>query len=94
MVYNFGSADFVESFLMQAGSNFYIMIASSISGVRQNTIWKSDGTATGTVPVKLIGTGNTNTYPPFAAIGSTLYFAGVDAMEKNCGDGTVQEHSE
>jgi len=82
MVYNFTTANFVESFIMPAGNSMYIMIASNSGGIRQNTIWKSDGTAAGTVPVKLVGTGNTNTYPPFAAIGNTLYFAGVDGNGK------------
>jgi ELWxxDGT repeat protein len=82
MVYNFTTANFVESFIMPAGNTLYLMIGSVVGGVRQNTIWKSDGTSAGTVPVKLIGTGNNNIYPPFAAIGNTLYFAGVDGNGK------------
>ncbi len=82
MVYNFTTANFVESFIMPAGNTMYLMIGSVVGGVRQNTIWKSDGTTAGTVPVKLVGTGNTNIYPPFAAIGNTLYFAGVDGSGK------------
>ena len=82
MVYNFTTANFVESYIMPAGNNMYIMIGSIVGGVRQNTIWKSDGSAAGTVPVKFVGTGNTNLYPAFAAIGSTLYFAGADGNGK------------
>jgi len=82
MVYNFTTANFVESYIMPAGNTIYIMIGSVISGVRQNTIWKSDGTTAGTAPVKFIGTGNTNLYPPFASIGNTLYFAGADGNGK------------
>src|SRR6186713_127625 len=82
MVYNFTTANFVEGYIMPAGNNMYIMIGSVVGGVRQNTIWKSDGSAAGTVPVKFVGTGNTNLYPAFAAIGSTLYFAGADGNGK------------
>lgn len=82
MVYDFTTAAFVEGFIMPMDNYMYIMIGSIVGGVRQNTIWKSDGTTAGTAPLKFIGTGNTNLYPPFKVIGSTMYFAGADGNGK------------
>ena len=84
MLMNFGTSQFVESFIMPAGNTMYIMIGA-FTNPRQNTLWKSDGTTTGTVPVKLIGNnipGLGNAYPHNTAIGSTLYFAGLDGNGK------------
>jgi ELWxxDGT repeat protein len=65
----------LASYFMPAGNNFYF-IAYNTSGVE---LWKSDGTTAGTGFLKTIATGfPTNTYPSFANIGSTLYFAAND----------------
>lgn len=79
MLMNFGSDQYLASFLMPAGNNIYAMIVKPGTG---NVLWKSDGTVAGTVSVKTIGTSGNNNYPHNAAIGSTLYFAGLDGNGK------------
>lgn len=80
MIKDFGLSQFVASYYMPAGNNFYIILVTPGTG---NVLWKSDGTESGTQPVKVIsdlpyGPVNNN-YPSFAALGSTLYFTGLDA---------------
>jgi ELWxxDGT repeat protein len=86
IVFDFTIARFVQGYIMPMDNNLYIMIGNDNGGLRENTIWKSDGTMAGTVPLKLIGTNVpgpiNNIYPPFAVIGSTLYFAGLDGNGK------------
>jgi ELWxxDGT repeat protein len=79
MLMNFGTDQYLASFLMPAGNNIYAMIVKPGTG---NVLWKSDGTVAGTVSVKTIGTTGNNNYPHNAAIGSTLYFAGLDGNGK------------
>ena len=79
MLKDFGADHYVASTYMNAGSFFYIMLVQPGTG---NVLWKSDGTAAGTVELKTIGTLGNNNYPAFAAIGNTLYFAGLDGNGK------------
>lgn len=64
----------LTSYIMPAGSNIYFTASNWSNG--NITLFKTDGTPAGTVPVKEISVGfNSNSYPSFAAIGSTLYFS-------------------
>lgn len=81
MVKDFGTGHSVASYYMQAGNAFYIIVVTEGIG---NVLWKSDGTPEGTYALKTIGSmpydqSFNNNYPPFAAIGPTLYFMGLDA---------------
>ena len=79
LVKDFGLNQYVASGYMPAGTLFYLMIVTPGTG---NVLWKSDGTDAGTAAVKTIGTTGNNNYPPNVAIGSTLYFAGLDGNGK------------
>lgn len=76
---DFGLNQYVASGYMPAGTLFYLMIVTPGTG---NVLWKTDGTAAGTEVVKTIGTTGNNNYPQNVAIGSTLYFAGLDGNGK------------
>lgn len=64
----------------QNGSNFYFRAVDFLSSGSDNIeLWKSDGTAAGTVMVKDICPGNTSSQPiDFKAINGTLYFTAND----------------
>jgi len=64
----------------QNGSNFYFRAVDYLASGNDNIeLWKSDGTAAGTVRVKDIYPGNTSSYPnDFRAINGTLYFTADD----------------
>jgi len=91
LVKNFGTGNSVASKPMQAGGFFYIMVVEAGVG---NVLWKSDGTTAGTSALKVISSRpqdlSNNIYPSFAAMGSTLYFAGLNesGMELWKTDGT------
>lgn len=81
----------VGSFMV-AGNNFYFMAVDYATNGA--VLFKSNGTAAGTAPLKKVS-GNYvgNTQPPFAAINSTLYFAandGVNGKELWKTDGTAE----
>ena len=57
---------------------------------QRNELWKSDGTASGTVMVKDIYSGSSSSYPYYlTAVGNTLYFqATTEPTDTNCGRAT------
>lgn len=65
--------------LMEAGNSFYFMTVKFATN--EAILFKSNGTAGGTVSVKEISPDySLNTFPAFAAIGSSLYFSGNDGI--------------
>ena len=69
------------------------LVTPSISKPRRNQrseLWKSDGTASGTVMVKDINSGSGSSSPSsLTAVGNTLYFRANDGTNgTNCGRAT------
>ena len=57
-------------------NNFYFLADDGTNG---NELWKSDGTASGTVMVKDINSGSGSSWPgQFVVLGNTLYFTAND----------------
>jgi ELWxxDGT repeat protein len=66
--------------LTAVGSNLYFTASDGING---RELWKSNGTATGTVIVKDISPGGTSSDPQYlTAVGSNLYFTAVDGSNR------------
>ena len=73
---NSGSSSGLPTYITAVGSTLYFKASDGING---EELWKSDGTASGTVMVKDINpSGNSDPYL-FTAVGSTLYFRAYDA---------------
>jgi ELWxxDGT repeat protein len=73
---NSGSSDSNPSEFTAVGNTLYFTADDGING---NELWKSDGTASGTVMVKDINYGTGGSYPrDFTAIGNTLCFTAND----------------
>ena len=76
--------------LTAVGNTLYFAAIDGTNGVE---LWKSDGTASGTVMVKNIRSGSLSSSPyEFTAIGNTLYFAandGTNGIELWKSDGTA-----
>jgi ELWxxDGT repeat protein len=72
------------------GSSYYFASSNGINGVE---LWKTDGTAAGTVMLKDINVGNGSSSPAnMVVVGSTLYFAandGINGLELWKTDGTA-----
>ena len=71
------------------GSTFYF---TANDGTNGNELWKSDGTASGTVMVKDINASGSSNSFPLTAIGNTLYFwadDGTNGYELWISDGTA-----
>ena len=65
-------------------------ISEANDGTNGAELWKSDGTASGTVMVKDISSGSGSSSPDhLTAVGNTLYFrATTEPTETNCGRAT------
>ena len=73
---NSGSADSDLTQITAVGNILYFRANDGINGIE---LWKSDGTAAGTMMVKDINSGTGNSYPNhFTAFGDTLYFQATD----------------
>ena len=72
-----GSSSSSPMYLTAVGSTLYFRANDGTNG---SELWKSDGTASGTVIVKDIYSGSTGSSPTYlTAVGSTLYFRAYDA---------------
>ena len=90
---NSGSGSSIPQRLTAVGSNlFFRAIDSNVTG-NGNELWKSDGTAAGTVLVKDINPGNLGSNPDdLVVIGSTLFFTaddGTNGVELWMSNGTA-----
>ena len=66
-----------QPYLTAVGSTLYFQASNGTNGYE---LWKSDGSADGTVMVKDINAGAADSSPSYlAVIGSTLYFQAGDA---------------
>ena len=78
------------SYLTAVGNTLYFEAGDGTNG---NELWKSDGTASGTMMVKDIRSGGTGSYPSrLTAVGNTLYFGandGINGYELWKSDGTA-----
>lgn len=85
-----GTEYFGMGYFMAAGSNVCFMVGKSANN--NSVLFVTDGTAAGTVPMyEFNSVYNTNLYPAFTNIGTTLYFAandGVNGKELWKTDGT------
>ena len=62
--------------LTAVGSTLYFTASDGTNG---RELWKSDGTASGTVMVKDINSGSSDSSPSYlAVVGNTLYFQATD----------------
>ena len=66
---------------------------AAYDGTNGDELWKSDGTASGTVMIKDIHSGSSSSYPTYlTAVGNTLYFRaddGTNGAELWKSDGTA-----
>ncbi|MGB2090211.1 MAG: ELWxxDGT repeat protein, partial [Candidatus Poseidoniaceae archaeon] len=85
-----GSSSSSPQHLTAVGSTLYF---SANDGTNEVELWKSDGTASGTVLVKDIRSGSSSSSPQhLTAVGSTIFFAatdGTNGMELWKSDGTA-----
>ena len=74
----------LSHYLTAVGNTLYFQADDGTNGYE---LWKSDGTASGTVMVKDINSGSGSSYPSYlTAVGNTLYFqATTEPTEPNCG---------
>jgi ELWxxDGT repeat protein len=71
-----GSSSGSPSYLTAIGNTLYFRAEDGTNGIE---LWKSDGTASGTVMVKDINSGSGSSYPNYlTAVGNTLYFQAND----------------
>ena len=74
-IYGGSSSSFIDQ-LTVIGNTLYFSAANATTG---NELWKSDGTANGTMMVKDIDSGGNSSGPSeFTVIGNTLYFAATE----------------
>ena len=84
-----GSSDSSPLYLTAVGNTLYFQANDGTNG---DELWKSDGTASGTVMVKDIRSGFGTNFAHFTAVGNTLYFQandGTNGAELWKSDGTV-----
>ena len=85
-----GSSGSTPNYLTPIGNTLYFQANDGTNGVE---LWKSDGTASGTVMVKDIYSGSSGSTPLyFTAVGNTLYFRahdGTNGIELWKSDGTT-----
>jgi len=75
---NSGSDDSYPYQLTTVGNTLYFRADDGFYGPE---LWKSDGTAAGTVMVKDIYSGSSSSYPSYmTAVGNTLYFVATDGI--------------
>ena len=73
---NSGSGSSSPSYLTAVGNTLYF---EATDGTNGDELWKSDGTASGTVMVKDINSGSGSSSPSsLTAVGNTLYFEAND----------------
>ena len=76
---NPGSGSSSPAYLTAVGSTLYFQAGDAATGFE---LWKSDGSAAGTVMVKDINPGSGSSSPAYlTAVGSTLYFQAGDASK-------------
>ena len=84
-----GSGSSNPTHLTAVGNTLYFRASDGTNGIE---LWKSDGTASGTVMVKDINSGSSNSGPDYlTVIGNTLYFRaddGTNGVELWKSDGT------
>ena len=74
-----GSSSSSPAYLTAVGSTLYFRATDGTNG---QELWKSDGSASGTVMVKDIRSGSSASNPSFlTAVGSTLYFTADDGTK-------------
>ena len=76
-----GSGDGNPDHLMAVGNLLYFRANDGINGIE---LWKSDGSAAGTVMVKDINSGGLSSTPTIlgdSSIGNTLYFSATDGTD-------------
>ena len=83
-------ATVIPTYLTTVGNALYFRADDGTNG---EELWKSDGTASGTVMVKDINSGSSGSYPSgLTAVGNTLYFTaddGTNGEELWKSDGTA-----
>ncbi len=73
-----GSSNSNPGYLTAVGNTLYFTANDSVNGPE---LWKSDGTAAGTVLVKDIRTGSFGSNPSYlTAVGNTLFFEAFDSV--------------
>ena len=73
---NSGSSGSSPQYLTAVGNTLYFKATDGTNG---SELWKSDGTASGTVMVKDIRNGSSSSSPDdLTAVGSNLYFKAID----------------
>ena len=74
---NSGSSNSDPSYLTAVGNTLYFQADDGINGVE---LWKSDGTASGTVMVKNINSGGDSIPQDLTVVGNTIFFRADDGI--------------
>ena len=72
---NSGSSSSSPAYLTAVGNTLYFQATDGTNGAE---LWKSDGTASGTVMVKDINSVSSSSPADLTAVGNTLYFQATD----------------